>query len=223
MIRSDKRIKLDIMDQLASDTRVNVGQVRVSVNSDGEVKLRGTVPYLEAKNAAERAAWKILGVSDVQNKIEVSYSDSIRVPLGEELKKQAEKVIRWNPVVDVESINVGLKDNGIIVLTGSVDVYWKKISIQELISQMRGVREVVNKLSIVPSKKRKDEEIAKDITSALDRNISADVKSIDLVVRGGEVILNGVVSSAIARDAAVEAAESTAGVTEIRNNLSIRY
>ena len=110
---------------------------------------------------------------------------------------------------------------GIATIKGEVDTLWKKYRAQELVSDVKGIIDVINEIAVVPTKNILDETIATDIVKAIDRNIHVNVEDVTVRVDHGTVTLSGVVPSVFSKDAAFEAALDTAGVRAIINNLKV--
>lgn len=53
MVAAQQRIRQDVLDELAWDSRVDVANVEVEVDG-GTVRLAGTVPHYSARQAATR-------------------------------------------------------------------------------------------------------------------------------------------------------------------------
>ncbi|MEW6253165.1 MAG: BON domain-containing protein [Planctomycetota bacterium] len=68
--RSDGQILKDIRQRLERDERVDAGQIYVLVQ-DGAVILRGAVPSVEARHAAEELAGAVFGITDLVNELTV--------------------------------------------------------------------------------------------------------------------------------------------------------
>lgn len=68
--RSDERIREDVCDRLADDSRVDATEIEVMVK-DGEVTLAGTVCTRDEKRRGEDLAETISGVRDVHNNLRV--------------------------------------------------------------------------------------------------------------------------------------------------------
>jgi hypothetical protein len=71
--RSDQRIFEDVNDRLMRHGGIDAKDIEVMVE-EGEVILKGTVPSLWTKHAAEDTAMSVLGVEDVQNLLRISWS-----------------------------------------------------------------------------------------------------------------------------------------------------
>lgn len=68
--RSDERIREELCERLAYQTRIDVSDVSVHVK-DGHVELEGTVGERHMKHAIEDIADAVMGVHDVENRIRV--------------------------------------------------------------------------------------------------------------------------------------------------------
>jgi osmotically-inducible protein OsmY len=222
MAKSRKRIKSDVEKQLARDTRVESSDVSIQVDETGKVSLTGSVPYFRDRKEAQKIASKILGVTALENNLEVDFSEDDVEFKDYELEKNIEEALLNQTVIAPSRLDISVKD-GNAVIKGSVEKYWKKSLVEELISQIRGIRTIENNIAVVPTDTKTDEQIARDIEGALERDISADADRIDVLVENGIVTFEGVVSSWIAKEAAFAAAEATAGVKDIIDNLSISY
>jgi osmotically-inducible protein OsmY len=215
MVRDKETIKKEVVDNLFWDSRVSAADVEVTV-SDGKVTLEGTVPTLQARRAALLDAYAVSGVQTVDNEIAVRYEDLL--PTSEEVEQRVRYVLAWNPDIDSTDIEVRV-DAGLVTLEGTVDAFWKKLHAADLAMTVGGVLDVINKLAVVPTDDVVDETIAGDIVAALSRNSLVSPEAVDVTVRNGFVSLEGTVPSRLARDAALEAAYYTPGVTGVEDRL----
>ena len=76
VIKTDRRIQLDVLGELKWDTRVEETDVGVEVD-DGVVTLTGTVSSNAKRIAAQEAAHRVAGVLDVVNDIQVHLPGSL--------------------------------------------------------------------------------------------------------------------------------------------------
>lgn len=221
MNKNPETIKKDVVDSLYWDDRIDASSIEVKVEDDGTVQLEGKVPNYTARSNASIDAWLISGVKKVENDIEVEFPETLTVPTDEEIKSNIENVLFWNPSISSDDIEVEVTA-GIVTLSGDVEAYWKLIKTEELASNVSGVIDVVNKITVVPTKKIVDEAIAEDIVNALDRNVNVNVDDINVKVENGDVTLSGTVPNWYAYDAARDAALFTVGVKNLRDNLMIK-
>jgi len=216
---SEEKIKKDIVDQLYWDSRVDASEIKVKVDGN-RVKLEGKVPNYSAKGAASADAWSINGVQEVDNFIDVEYPPSVSVPTDEEIKADIETSLELNLSIDAEDISISVTA-GIVTLEGSVDAYWKKSRAESIASGVSGVLDIINKLTIVPSENFIDKEIAEDIIGSISRNFNVNAEKVDVKVEKGKVSLSGSVADWTAYRAVMDAAEFTAGVVDMDDNLVI--
>ena len=219
MARLDENIKADLVDELYWDDKVDASDVKVEV-SDGKVILSGTVPNYSARTAALNDAWMIDGVIEVHNFLIVQLPSTFTIPSDAEIESGADLTLDWNPVIDTDDIDVSVAD-GVVRLDGSVDAYWKRWKAEDLVSDLKGVIDVENHLTVVPEGDFLARDIASDIESALERNLYVDAEKVTVKVEDGKATLTGTVPSYYARGRAYSAAAYTPGVVEVDNNILV--
>jgi osmotically-inducible protein OsmY len=215
-----EKIKKQVVDQLYWDSRVDASNIEVEVEG-GEVVLTGDVLSYSARQAATSTVWSIDGVTAVDNRLSVEYPSTIEFPSDAEVRSNIESILLWNTEIDSSEIAISVQDH-IVNLEGTVDSYWKKVRAADL-ADVTGVFEVVNKLAVVPTEDYVDEDIAGDVTDALDRNLHVNVDDVTVKVKDGEVTLTGTVSSWTAYRSAEDSAFYTLGVRDVDNRLTIEY
>jgi len=82
---------------------------------------------------------------------------------------------------------------------------------------------MTNKISVVPTRSVVDENIAHEITEALDRHGEIESGTVGVKVEKGLVTLLGTVSNWAAKNAAFLTAVYTDGVTHVDNRLSVKH
>ncbi len=220
MVLRDEEIKKRIVDQLYWDTSVDASKVQVKVEN-GKVTLTGTVPNYNARRRAESDACQVRDVLWVDNRLIVQYPSIVAVPTDSEIKQSIVRMLSDNPDLDTAEIHVKVQD-GCVTLEGSVDAYWKKWEATNVGSKVRGICDIRNILTVVPTHTISDKAIAEEVAGAIERNRNVDLEDVDVEVEDGVVTLTGSVPNWAARMAAVNAAEFTQGVIDVIDNLSIR-
>lgn len=216
-VELDVEIRSRVEEWLENQDRFNDSEIFVSV-TDGEVTLEGEVPSYALKQRAGLEVRNIPGVASVRNELQVA----LDVMAGQKvLTEQVLTFLSLQPEVAEENIEVDA-EAGVVTLSGTVDTVWKKHRAEQLTSEVIGVTEVVNRIVVVPTEDRRDEDLAEQIAEALSRNCAVRLDAIDVQVRDGKVTLSGTVSSPEAREAAVETAQVTMGVTEVEDRLAVR-
>ncbi|MFO8037246.1 MAG: BON domain-containing protein [Anaerolineales bacterium] len=219
MNRKDETIKKEVVDQLYWDNRVDADDVTVHVDN-GVVTLKGTVPTHGARSSAVTDTWMIDGVTSVEDKIDVEISPTLEIPTDAEIRHNIENILSWNTDIDVMDIDVTV-EGGVVTLEGTVDEYWKKWKAVELVSDVSGVIDVIDEMTVVPTGSFIDQDIAETINDALNRNLYIDAEDITVEVEHGKVTLTGVVPTNFVRSKAGDIASYTAGVIEVHNNLVV--
>lgn len=217
--RTDEDIKMDVVEQLHWDSRVDASRVQVTV-VERMVTLEGAVVSQEAREAAADDASGIRGVLAVANQLSVEPPPDPVPPTDEELEAGILNVYRMDSVLDENDISVEVED-GVVTMQGSVDAFWKMGRARELIAGFAGVREVKNRLSVVPSEDYMDQALAETLTSALSRNALVNPETITVEAEDGVVTLTGTVPDWHAFRAASHTASHTAGVVELHNRLVV--
>jgi osmotically-inducible protein OsmY len=220
-MKTDEKIKKQIVDQLYWDNRIDASDIKVSVDGS-DVSLEGKVPDYTSTTYAVLDAYGVEGVSKVSNNLEIKIPSSIAVPTDDEIKRRVENLFVWSSSIDSKDIDVGVS-NGHVALKGSVDTYYKKVHAENLISNVTGVVDITNKLTIVPTKSYFDKEIAEDIEKSIDRRYDVAHEDVDVKVSNGIVTLLGKVPSWYAYSSIKQSAENTLGVVDVVDKLKIEY
>lgn len=219
MVKTDETIKKDTVEQLYWDDRVNASDVKVDVN-DCVVTLSGKVPNYNAMRSALESTYALREVDSVINNLAVEYADAKSLPTDYSLQTNIEGILLLSSSIDSSNLSVSVQ-SGIATIDGSVDAYWKKQKVDELVMDVTGIIGVVNRISVVPSKDFLDKAIAEDIVQALDRNALINVNEIDVIVEDGVVTLSGTVQDWPALQAALNTAKYTSGVVDVMDVLAI--
>lgn len=141
---------------------------------------------------------------------------------NEELQKDVQNAIKWEPLLHAAEIGVTAKD-GLISLTGVVDSYAKKLEAETAARKVVGVKGVVEKIEIKFGSKYNmtDNDIAANALSALKLNMSVHSDGINVKVEKGWITLEGEQSWNYQREAATNAVNYLFGVQGVTNNITI--
>ncbi|MBD3351121.1 MAG: BON domain-containing protein [Candidatus Lokiarchaeota archaeon] len=219
MVQSDETIKKNIIDELFWDAKIDASDVKVEVNNR-RVTLNGKVSTYSEHARAFSDAWAIKGVNEVVNNLKVEFKPTFVIPSDEDIKSSIESILLWDTSVDSSEIEVKVT-GGIVTLIGNVDAYWKIIHIEELIWNVNGIIDLINKIAVVPTEDFIDKEIAESIVNAIARKINVSVNDVDVKVHDGEVELLGTIPDYRAYQAAMNAATYTNGVVNVEDKLVI--
>lgn len=215
MKKTDALIRKFVAEQLRWDSRIGLAKIKVSVKN-GDVTLAGTVPNYYAKGAALKDVVKIGGYRLIINKLKIK---PLKEFIDEEIKENVERALFWNLLLDENDIKVTVKE-GVVTLKGVVLFYWQKESVENSAS-VNGVIDIINKIAVVPTRNIADEDIAKDIIKAMERDGQLEVNNINVKVIDRKVTLTGQVPSRLAYESATENALYTWGVIDLVNKLEI--
>jgi osmotically-inducible protein OsmY len=127
------------------------------------------------------------------------------------------------PHVRVAEIAVQCRDDGDVVLRGSVVDLRQRAEAVRTVRGVPGVRAVDDQMRTRPpgGPHRVDAEMEAAVLDALIRDGAVPANGIDVDVDGGTVTLRGAVHSACHRDAAARIAFGVPGVAEVRNRLEL--
>ncbi len=197
---TDEEIKSAIQDAFLYDTRVNPFNPKVEVEN-GLVTLSGVVDNLKAKKSAEKDAANTYGVWRVINKLKVRPKDMLSDSKIEEYVKDA---LAFHPLVDRYDIKVQVR-NKKVHLNGVVDTVFDKKRVDDVVSGIKGVGEINNRLKINNSWPFKnDAEIQRNIENEFLWSLMVDGEDIFVSVANGKASLRGNIESLNELKAAVK-------------------
>jgi osmotically-inducible protein OsmY len=149
-MKTDREIKESVKHEILMEHRDCEDCILVEVN-DGVVTLSGNVDSYPKKIDAERAAYRVSGVTGVENNIVVNISIERS---DSEIKKTAMKGITWNSSIDENHIEVEVS-NGWVTLKGEVEHEYQKTKARNIAEDIIGVRGVTNLIQIISDDDRK--------------------------------------------------------------------
>jgi osmotically-inducible protein OsmY len=140
-----------------------------------------------------------------------------------ELKKDVEDELRWNPNIDTTDIGISVK-NGTVTLTGFVKSYIEKYEAERAVKRVAGVLGIANDLEVrLPSvDERPDPEIARDAIAAIRTQLPLSADRIKAVVRNGWVTLEGEVEWNYQRETAESSVRHIKGVKGVVNSIQLK-
>jgi osmotically-inducible protein OsmY len=212
---NELNLRDDVLDELAYEPVVDAAHIGVSVDRN-VVTLTGRVASYAQKLAAIAAVRRVRGVQAIVDEIEVAGTDA--VTSDEEIARRAAEVLSWDSVLPAEAVKVTVRD-GRVTLTGEVDWYHQKLSAEQGIRRLVGVRSVSNDVSVRPRPDVAD--VQRSIEMALRRHADIEAQNVRVNVVGSTVELEGTVNSWSERAAIETAAWSAAGVTAVRDRIAI--
>jgi osmotically-inducible protein OsmY len=216
-MKADGDIKRDIEAELQWSPDIDETDIAVKVNG-GVVALTGFVHSYHETYQAEAAVKRVAGVAGVANDIQV------RLPSGNvmadpEIAREAVTAIKLELPFSHESIKV-LVHEGRVTLEGTLEWQFQKERAETAVRRLKGIRGVTNLITIKPRVSTSD--IKRKIEDAFRRSAEVDANHISIEARGSEVTLRGNVRSWAERDQAQRTAWSAPGVTQVKNDITVR-
>ena len=131
--------------------------------------------------------------------------------------------LEFEPSLDAAHIGVAA-ENGVVTLTGHVASYAERISAEEAVRRVRGVKAIAQEIEVrYPfAKKTADDQIAKRAVDILEWNASVPKNRIQIEVQKGWITLLGDVDWYYQKQAAEHAIRKLSGVVGVANNIAIK-
>lgn len=216
---NDEEIKKEITQKLYWSDFKEVSRITVNV-SVGEVTLEGTVESYKAREAAVKNVLAVRGVVSVINKLVVT-SRKQSSTVDEYIKTRIINMFNYNSYLDIQNIHM-LVDNGRVTLEGTLDAYWKKTSIDEIIGNIEGLVDIDNKLTVVYPEPVEDTKVREEILDAMVRGVGVSARGINIEVTEGAVTISGTVAGWETYNAIYNAVLYTNGVKSIEDKLVVK-
>lgn len=197
-VLTDAQVELAVNEALRLDPRVPAGTVSAGVQA-GIARLRGVVPSLISKRAAEQDAASTLGVWRVESAIEVSPAVP---PTDSALARTIrERLVEEDAELGLRELHIAVK-SGPVTIGGAAKNPFERAAIIEIVEGVPGVVGVEGPPRISPE--RADALIERDIERALQWDPRVDGSEIDIEVRDGIAVLQGRAPSLAIHDAIIE-------------------
>ena len=139
-----------------------------------------------------------------------------------DIQKDVIAALKAEPSLRDDDIAVGVRE-GVVTLAGFVDSYADKWRSERVVSQVKGVKAVVNDLQVrLPSaSQRPDPELARAVVDALRWNILVPHDRIQVVVEDGWVTLKGEVDWYYQKEEAERTVRNLTGVKGVSNLVTV--
>lgn len=130
--------------------------------------------------------------------------------------------LEFEPSIDAADIGVAVED-GIVTLTGHVPTYAQKVTAENLVRHVRGVRGIAEEIEVRPagSNMTADDEVAKRAANMIGWNTAIPANAVQVSVHKGWVTLTGEVEWQYQKEAAAKTVRALAGVTGIHNKIAL--
>lgn len=218
---SEARTAASLQDRLYHAKVFDHGQVTTTFEN-GIATLSGTVDNLGSKLDAERAARKTPGVTGVINNIEVHADDVTARQILEQARKE---IVTYYAYTIFDNINLELDGNKLVV-SGQVTQPFKKSDIGNFLTRIRGVAELENNLEVLPLSSF-DDTLRWQVARAIYGDpyfvyyTNQAVPPIHIIVKNGNVTLEGVVATRLDRTKADIAARTSGLAFSVVDNLRV--
>jgi hyperosmotically inducible protein len=216
---SPAQITARIEDKLYHANVFKHGDVQVSVDN-GVATLTGTVDCLGVKMDAERAARKVDDVTEVVDNINVHAEDVTPRQIAEQARKDI-VTYPWFTIFDWITLEV---QGERLIVNGQVTQPYKKQDIANFLAHVKGVAELKDNMEVLPVS-----DYDESLRIAIARAIYNDpyflhyrdqaLPPIHVIVKNGNVTLEGVVASALDRAKAEADARLAATYFNFTDNL----
>jgi osmotically-inducible protein OsmY len=228
ILRTDRDIRLDIEDALLYDPATDSYEINVAVKNN-VATLSGTVDSLQEKELCVTVAKGVRGVTAVNDKIKVEWSE--KRP-DSEIKADVEKALQWDAYVDHVMIQTEVTD-GMVHLSGIVGSAAEK-RLARIDAYVNGVR-AVDDTDLKVEKWARDDDLrdkkyvqkSEDairlaVSDALLYDPRVSSFKIDVTVAGSVVTIRGTVDNLKAKLAAAQDARNTVGVRRVKNHIKVK-
>ena len=141
----------------------------------------------------------------------------------EEIKRDVEAELKWDPDIDATDIAVSTK-NGVVTLVGYVPSYLMKYEAEKAAKRVAGVVGVANDLEVrLPSiDERPDPEIARDAVAAIKSRLPISWDHIKVIVKNAWITLEGEVEWNYQREGVEREVRRVKGVKDISALIQIK-
>ncbi len=214
--RNDKDLQTAVIDELTFNPGIDAAHLVVLANS-GVVTLSGEVASLPEWHAAKCAALRVAGVKALAEDMVVR-DPGASGTTDSDLAETANQMLNAALDVPFETVKAGVRDH-IVTLSGTVTWQYQREAAARAVMYLRGVAAVANTIALTSTASATGAKSA--IEAAVQRNAQLDSREITVDVDGGEVTLGGTVRSFAERRQAECVAWSAAGVTSVKNHLTV--
>jgi osmotically-inducible protein OsmY len=141
----------------------------------------------------------------------------------DEVKRDVEEELRWEPDIDEIDIAVAVKD-GVVTLSGFARSWGQRRAAEAAAKRVAGVLGVANDLEVrLPIiHRRPDPDIARDAVEAIKLWLPFSHETVKIVVKDGWITLEGEVEWNYQREAAEKAVRRLRGVKGVSNFIQLK-
>lgn len=139
-----------------------------------------------------------------------------------DVQAAVEDELAWTPQVNAARVGVSV-NQGVVVLSGEVDSASERIAAKNAALRVAGVSAVANEMVVSPRAVGEEDDVhlAEAVEHALQWADYVPAGSVQAEVKGGRVILTGVVEWNYQREAARKAVERLCGIREVDSRIAL--
>lgn len=213
---TDFSLQLDIEKELRWDPAINADHIAVTVKNSAATLIGDVDSYWE-RCAAARAAWRIAHIQAVTNSLRVDLPFASE-RADDDIALAAMSILEWNcalpPSIEVQ-VNAG-----VLTLSGQVPWHFQIEEAERALSSLTGLRGLKNEISLThPQSSHADPR--PPIEDALKRSALVDSSHVKVHVAHGVANLRGTARSRAEKDAALHAAWSAPGVSQVEDHIAV--
>lgn len=186
----DAELTALIQQALFEDTRLSSQRVDVAVKR-GVAHLTGQVRSHRRRLAARSVALSFEGCHDVVDEIEV---EPLQQVPDADIADKVRLVLEAHADITQETMVVSVT-SGIVTLEGSVSGHWERLLAADVALAVRGVRRVINNLSVDLLDHVEDASAADVINTAIRQTRGLASANVQVAVTGGTFVVTGTVDT----------------------------
>lgn len=217
-MKTNSQLQQDVQNAIKWEPLLHAAEIGVTAQ-DGIVTLSGVVDNYFKKTEAQHAALKVLGVKALVEHIEVRFpSDWSKTDVQLAIEVLAAFKNKYS--IPEDKIDIEVKD-GWVTLSGELPWNYQRISAENAVKHLEGVKGVHNNITI---KSEIDDAIEKKaVEAAIARHWSLDSSNVDVTVHGTTVTLSGTVDSGYQRSEIGRITWNTPGIWHVNNELEVDF
>jgi osmotically-inducible protein OsmY len=205
-----------IQHTVGLDPTVNAHDLQVEV-VEGRAILTGIVATLAEKEAAGRAASRVAGVRQVENRLTVSANHRVS---DRELTRAIETALEALPNNEHRTVGAVVQD-GAALLRGHARSAADVEAAHQAVARIPGIKQVIDEVQIDAGASMDEASVRNRLMEALVQSGQVTPYRIEADATGGEVVLKGSVPRPEERERAEEIALAVPGVSRVTNRLQI--
>jgi osmotically-inducible protein OsmY len=215
MHKPDALVEIDVRGEFGYDPLLDASQIVVNAN-EGKVTLTGVVPTYYESVLAQEDAWRVGGVSAVDNQLLLgSFGEAI---LDDEILAHCVTALDSDRLVPPGSVSVAVSA-GWVILSGEVRHHLQRKAAEHAVRHVDGLVRLTDRIKLtsdpIPS------DVVHRIERAFRRNGIIEDAPIEVTSAGHIVYLDGTVPDRFAMDEAVGTAYLAPGVRDVVSRLVI--